>query len=218
MAAITAISALVVRGQDIPDTKEAVVVPQTATLLTTASNLVKYGYNEQEALPLIQAAEIYTNLAGPKMDVTPEHEGEAAEIDEKGENPVTTDPVKLLADAATFADGDATLLALIDKVKNSATRGTVGGPTYTTSCVNANTTDVYNVRFRAGQQAAVFVSGDGDTDLDLFIYDANGNLVASDTDYGDDCLCIWTPRWTGNFKIKIKNYGRVYNCYTLRTN
>jgi hypothetical protein len=81
--------------------------------------------------------------------------------------------------------------------------------------VSANSTDVYNVTFIGGEPAEVFVVGDGDTDLDLFIYDENGNLIDSDTDNTDVCLCEWTPRWTGRFTIKIRNYGSVYNEYTM---
>ena len=52
----------------------------------------------------------------------------------------------------------------------------------------------------------------------LDTYDSNGNLIDSDTDYTDNCVCTWTPRWTGNFRIKIVNRGGVYNRYILRTN
>ena len=81
--------------------------------------------------------------------------------------------------------------------------------------VKAHTTDVFTVTFRAGERACVIVSGDGDTDLDLFVYDENGNLIASDTDTGDDCVATWNPRWTGKFTIKVKNLGGVYNNYKI---
>lgn len=54
-----------------------------------------------------------------------------------------------------------------------------------------------------------------ETDLDLYIYDENGNLIDSDIDNTDICVCTWTPRWTGRFKIKIVNRGSVYNNYRL---
>ena len=84
--------------------------------------------------------------------------------------------------------------------------------------VRANETDVYNLYFRGGEEAIVIVSGDGDTDLDLYVYDENGNLIDSDTDRSDDCIVSWTPKWSGYFKIKIKNLGDVYNRYVLVTN
>ena len=62
------------------------------------------------------------------------------------------------------------------------------------------------------------VVGDGDTDLDLYIYDQNGNQIASDTDYTDQCVCRWVPSWTGAFTIRIVNRGAVYNEFAIATN
>mgnify|MGYP003392464767 CR=1 FL=1 len=65
---------------------------------------------------------------------------------------------------------------------------------------------------------AVAVLGDGDTDLDLYIYDSNDNLIAYDSDYTDQCYCRWVPAWTDTFRIKIVNRGSVYNEFVLVTN
>jgi hypothetical protein len=92
----------------------------------------------------------------------------------------------------------------------------VQGSIFHVDRVMARSTDSYNVVFRAGETARVQVIGDGDTALDLYVYDQNGNLVASDTDYTDDCIVSWTPRWTGVFYIRIVNRGSVYNQYTLQ--
>ena len=64
----------------------------------------------------------------------------------------------------------------------------------------------------------VTVIGDGDTDLDLYVYDENGNLIDKDVDYSDDCVVSFVPKWTGVFTIKIMNRGNVYNNYIMRTN
>ncbi len=81
--------------------------------------------------------------------------------------------------------------------------------------VLANHTDVYTLTFEAGVEARILVIGDGDTDLDLFIYDENGNLIDSDEDDTDRCVASVTPKWTGKFTVKIKNWGDVYNDYRL---
>jgi hypothetical protein len=107
-----------------------------------------------------------------------------------------------------------TLMSDLDKVQ----RGITTGETYHTDLVRANHTDVYTMRFVGGEKAEVAVVGDGDTDLDLYIYDENGNLIKSDTDYGDDCYVSWYPKWTGSFKVKIKNLGSISNRYVLLTN
>ena len=82
--------------------------------------------------------------------------------------------------------------------------------------VKANTTDVWTVTLKAGVRYTVRVCGDGDTDLDLFVYDENGNLIDSDDDSLDLCYCHVTPKWTGTFKIKVKNLGDVYNDYDIQ--
>lgn len=193
---------------------------ETAEMLNVAGRLVKYGYQTKTALPLIQAAEIYNRLG---VSNEAEAKAKSSESDAVAErdaqdkaNPVSFDPAKLLADATTYADGDKNLLALIKAA--GETRGRVGGPVRHADRVNARSTDTYTIRFRGGEPALVIVSGDGDTDLDLYVYDENGNFIASDTDSSDDCVVTFNPRWTGPFKIKIKNYGNVYNNYVLVTN
>lgn len=192
----------------------------TAEQLAMADQLVRYGYQTKTALPLIQAVQIYKAL-----NVTPATSGEAkasegtpAESTSLTKTDVISyDEAKLLEDATTFAAGNKNLLALIADAKK-ATRGAVGGPIYRIDKVNARTTDIWRFNFRGGEDAWVTVSGDGDTDLDLYIYDENGNLIDSDTDSTDQCICTFRPRWTGQFVIKIKNLGYVYNRYVLRSN
>lgn len=82
--------------------------------------------------------------------------------------------------------------------------------------VKANTTDVWTVTLRAGETFIVEVKGDGDTDLDLYLYDENDNLIDKDIDDGDYCLCMVTPKWTGTFKVRVKNLGGVYNNYSIK--
>ncbi len=87
---------------------------------------------------------------------------------------------------------------------------------YANERVEAYFTDTYSQRFYAGESVYIYVKRDGDTDLDLYVYDENGNLIDSDTDTGDTCLCTFTPKWTGRFTIKVKNLGGVYNRYYIR--
>ena len=194
-------------------------VPQQAQIITMASDLVRYGYAQKAALPLIQAVQLYKSVG-----VTDATTGETktqtgtpyTSTLSKGAE-VSFDEAKLLADATTFADGDRTLLALISDTKKES-RGAVGGPYRRVDRVLAGCTDSWTFTFRGGEYAMVILSGDGDTDLDLYVYDENGNLIDSDTDELDDCICTFTPKWTGRFTIRVKNLGRVYNNYVLVTN
>ena len=193
-------------------------VPQQARLFIMASELVRYGYAQKSALPLIQAVQIYKDL-GVTDATTGEQKAQSGTAVTstlvKGDA-IQFDETKLLADATTFADGDKTLLALIKDTQKTS-RGIVGPIRRRTDRVLAGYTDTWTFTFTGGKEAYVIVSGDGDTDLDLYIYDENGNLIDSDTDETDDCVCSFTPRWTGKFYIKIKNRGRVYNNYVLVT-
>lgn len=82
----------------------------------------------------------------------------------------------------------------------------------------AGTTDIYHIYFYGGELAEVLVIGDGDTDLDLVVYDEFGNVVASDLDFSDICLAQWVPAYTAEFRIEVTNHGSVYNVYDLTTN
>lgn len=124
---------------------------------------------------------------------------------------------QLLDDAKVLADNDATLLNLIAQVNDAqAKRGPVGGEKYNRTSVNGNEVDSYTQNFIAGRSAVVTAIGDGDTDLDLYVYDSNGNLIVKDDDYTDNCIVSWTPKWTGKFQIKVVNRGPVYNSYIIR--
>lgn len=81
--------------------------------------------------------------------------------------------------------------------------------------VEAFTTDVFTVKFHGDEDGAVAISGDGDTDLDLYVYDDNGNLIGADTDGSDDCVVRFHPRWTGTFRIEVRNLGGVWNRYKI---
>lgn len=183
-----------------------------------ASELARYGYENYAAAALIQAADILSSV--PVQALQPEAyvpgEGAAGEKSPKPEFEVG----QLLRDARSYADGDAALLALADRVRvpEGVSRGRVGGASKTQESVKANATDRYTIKFYGDEVAEIFVSGDGDTDLDLYVYDDNGNLIEKDDDYTDDCYCRWTPRWTGSFTVKIVNRGNVYNRYTMWTN
>ena len=94
-----------------------------------------------------------------------------------------------------------------------------GGPEITrTGVVQAGQTHVYSFTFRGGEKAVVVVRGDGDTDLDLRVFDEHDNLIAFDDDPTDECVVAWTPAWTGKFTVKVVNHGAVANAYKLGTN
>ena len=84
--------------------------------------------------------------------------------------------------------------------------------------VEAGSTDVYDLVFVGGDEATVFVEGDGRTDLDLYVLDALGNEICMHADDTDVMSCSWAPASTGEFQVEIENLGEVDNEYALWTN
>lgn len=122
-----------------------------------------------------------------------------------------------VASTTEAAPGSTSAIAP-DAAVSSLAPGRRQGPGIVHTRVEAHSRDTYSIDFRGGETAVITVSGDGDTDLDLYVYDENGNLVADDTDFTDECIVAWTPAWSGEFTVVVKNLGSVYNAYTLATN
>lgn len=184
-----------------------------------AHELAKYGYETYSSSALIEAATILSSIQTQGLDGISYEQGKAKDNkSEQKKEAITVE--KLLKDAKEFATGDEALLILANRVSSEAknTRGAVGGPRRGSSIVYGNTADTYTISFKSGIPAEIAVSGDGSSDLDLYVYDENGNLLVSDDDYSDDCYVCWTPRWTGRFYIKIVNQGIYSNAYNFATN
>ena len=188
--------------------------------LQTAAGLAKYGYENYSATALIEAAKILSETKVQELE-TKATPGSPQEVQEKSTT-LRLKPEDLIADAKKYAGKDKVVLAYAKQVEKSLnggqTRGAVGGPKYGEGRVYGKDYVDYSLKFWANELAEVIVIGDGDNDLDLYVYDANGNLIASDTDYTDQCVCRWVPAWTGTFIIRIINRGAVYSNYAIATN
>ncbi len=189
-----------------------------------ANQLASYGYNNYSATALIEAAKILMSVPTQELIADSTQLSSSSENTKSSGRPdITVD--RLLADAALWAGEDKHITDYLEDVKkeyssisSGPSRGATGGPQSAISSVSAKDTDVWTVTFRGGSRAMVVVNGDGDTDLDLYVYDENGNLMGKDIDYSDYCVVSWTPRWTGPFTVKIINRGNVYNRYRIYTN
>lgn len=184
-----------------------------------AYQAAKYGRLNKSPDALIFAASILKTTFNDKVLVEKETEGGQPDSGTKNSKS-NLNADTFLKEAKLLAKGDKNLLGRIAAVAKMEPkeRGAIGGPKRGTTEVKSYGTDVVNLRFKGGENAVITVTGDGDTDLDLFVYDESGNLVGSDTGGSDDCRVRFFPKWSGVFKIKIKNLGNVYNHYTLVTN
>ncbi len=66
--------------------------------------------------------------------------------------------------------------------------------------------EFFSVTLGGDERYMITLSGPSGTDFDLYLYDENGDLVASSTDYGSDETVYITPAWTGTFYIKVVSY------------
>jgi hypothetical protein len=94
---------------------------------------------------------------------------------------------------------------------------TTGAGVYNKVCPAFGETVIHE-QYWGNQAATLLLIGDGDTDLDIFVYDQFGRLVVCGTGPTDRELVTWTPPVTGNYKIVIRNLGGVYNRFQVRTN
>jgi len=196
---------------------EIVAPSKEMQTLLLAGQLAKFGYENNSTTALIQAAELYMSVDIQDFQPLSTELGVGEETSK--DNFVSLDPVQILADATLLADGNKIYLVMIEKLQTTKiNRGAVGGPKRGVYSVPARGTDTFVVKFFANERATIVVSGDGDTDLDLYVYDDMGNLIVKDDDYSDDCVVNWVPRWTGQFTIKVVNRGNVYNQYIIATN
>jgi len=90
--------------------------------------------------------------------------------------------------------------------------GTIGGK----YVAKAHTTDVFTVKLMGQETTRIRLVGDGDTCLELRVYDENGFLVATDTLGFSDIRQVYIkPKWTGKFRIEVSNIGSLPNQYVL---
>ena len=88
------------------------------------------------------------------------------------------------------------------------------GPGEDTKTLGARQVRVYHEDFDGAEEAAALAVGTGD--IDIKVYDENGNLVAADTKSDNVPIVNWTPAWTGPFTIKVINATHHRVAYSLR--
>lgn len=94
---------------------------------------------------------------------------------------------------------------------------TTGSGVYNKICPAFGKTIIHE-RYFGGEIARLALVGDGDTDLDIYVYDAFGNLVTSGIGLSDREVVSFFPLVTGNYRIEIINRGGVFNRFALATN
>ena len=182
-----------------------------------AINLLRYGYQNNSSVSLAQAAQMLFELNMGQLTFS-EVTGES-----KSEQPLNMSVTKLLQDALTMSEGDAETRAYVESVKTQIdnkpiNKGARNGPVRKSARVAANSTVAYALDIAGGEVMTIAVYGDGDTDLDLYVYNEIGDLRAYDDDPSGDCLVMFLPLFSQKIRIEIKNRGSIYNDFVIVTN
>ncbi len=220
------------KGPNASKEKGKVGASSAVAMLDQAGELVQYARENESPVAMLAAVQMLERVRvqqgseriGSKKTGL-QREGEQVKEGKKGESPEPTlDPQKLLAEAKPWAKGNQQLMTLLDaesaraKPASGGTLGSTQGVIAHPDAVRARSYDDYTISFYARQAARIAVIGDGDTDLDLIVYDENGHEITRDDDNSSTCAVSFTPRWTGPFRVRILNNGYVYSRYILMTN
>lgn len=199
-----------------------------ADLFGMAIQLADFGLDNSDALSLVVAAKLVAAAKPQPGDGSVRESSDAPALEEL----VPTTPAEMLAAARAIAGDDATLIAAIDQAEASLG---AGGAVYSaqdsaqfSSVTGAGTYDFYvdgyqtaviDESFYGGEYAEVTAYGfEYAADVDLYVYDENGNLICTSATYGNAEGCGWYPNWTGAFSIVVSNNGAAGTWVTLATN
>lgn len=104
-------------------------------------------------------------------------------------------------------------------VTANLTAGEIDGKKAHSVVIKGHSTDVWNLDLKGGELFQLSLLGDGDTDLDLYIEDAFGNLLARSDGTTDRESIRYKPAFTGKYKIKVINRSKtVANHYLIAWN
>jgi len=99
-----------------------------------------------------------------------------------------------------------------------AAAGAAPSPASRSTSVQGFHNVTYKITFAAGAPAVIRVTGDGDTQLALVVYDAAGKRVAADSRLNDVLIVRFTPAARGTYQVRVINRGGVPNRFSLKTN
>ncbi len=195
--------------------------PGGARDFAMAQDLYALGLANKDALTVLTAARLAASVTlQTGTEIRLERKGgSTADVGaeaEAGSGPA--DANVMLATAREFAQDDDLLLSLIEDAEVEGARGRVGGAIQRMSRLPGGLTDVWEVPFYGSAQSEVAVIGDGDSNLDVQIADANGNTICVDVSASDKMMCDFVPAENGYFYVTVQNKGDEKNSYYLLTN
>jgi len=205
-----------------PEDKEAGASVQ---LMQLAGDLARWGRDNKHAGAIAVASSILGSVPAKESKALAKKFADGAAVEDAG--PGTTSE-SLLQEAKEMAGaGGAPFVEAITKMgmkgrgfAKGVLQAQIVAPPSTKSEKGEFTRGqvAEKLTFKVGELAAIWVGGDGSTDLDLYILDAAGKVViASDTRPGDSCWVEWVPTEAEYFLLVI-NWGAKKNSFTIVLN
>lgn len=183
--------------------------------MALAQQLAGMGVATSDPILLLAAARLASQVtvAGAELSAR-----DASEAPTLGAGPMHSAD-EMLAAARDLAGDRDDLLGLIEDAEAEGSRGSVYGSGYYDGYIGGGQNLYYDEAFYGGEQAVITLQGHNPSDIDLWVYDEYGNLVCSSTGYSSYESCSWTPRWTGDFTVRVENEGHPRGTdFTLWTN
>jgi hypothetical protein len=187
--------------------------------LADADELYAIGRSEGDAIFVIAAARLAASV--PIQDVQRTAQETGGTESKKAKSAGVPDLKAMIATARQLAGENRALNAMIDDVEATRPKGRLHGPGRARGSVKAMGTAVFkgkDVVFKGGEVAEIAVMGDGDANLDLYVFDELNNEICVSKRYADREYCRWTPRWTGPFRIEVRNRSPLWSEFTITVN
>lgn len=210
------------------------------TPAATAAQLALQGEQRQSPALLLAAAEILADLVVSERDAggaERETEGGDGAGDDAALPALSVDGLIDRAREIAAEQGDAMVAAvdaMVERLEGDA-RGIVywQGKDYPDEWVNGRQFKLIDsgrinpgetirwtgLMMEGGRDAEVRVIGDGDGDIDLWVYDGvTGRQVASDTDLTSYCIGTWYPPREQAYTVEFTNVGGIWEYYYVIVN
>jgi len=212
LAGISAACAAVSQTPDSPAPEVAHVTPEADGVrqMVTAAEVAAWGRRNSDPGALIMAARLLAEV--------PVRPG----ADSDGALTPSLTPGALLDEAAALAVGRQGVLDAIARLREG-TRGVQSspfgrGPIYLVRQIRARETYGFDLEARGGEVLRVAAIGDGDTNIDMSVRDADGALLCQDG-FGDHYpVCTVARARSGKMRVDIVNRGAVWTKVQILSN
>ena len=209
---------------------------EAVTSAALAAQLALEGERRKSPLLLLAAAELLGDLREsrqrPEVERASEPAAEAPASATAPKKPIELSVPALVARARAHAGTDEKLSDIVDQFSSrglsyqqGASKPSVDVQGRAFKVIDqgvigaGETITLSNVIFDASDPAAIIVSGDGDGDVDLWVYDGDsGGLIGDDCDTTSQCIVTWRPLYRGPFTVKMTNVGSIAERYVVLAN